>query len=203
MSSAQGRARLVVAAVPVATWFLVGYLSEEGGTDHIVEIRQLDRPVEIFLGVLAALIALGAGWSFLGRSRNWLIDEGWWRVYVRLLGCGLFLAVGARIVTAGSSGANIGGGMLLLFGPLLLLYLWGRAREEAIRVRSAAPPGWMPSAFEWLWRGGGGTGPQVAVAMITGLVAIMLIPWQALVAVASVGGLMSLAARNRRLGLRR
>ena len=131
----------------VATWFLIGYLSEEGGTDHIVEIPQLGRPVEIFLGAAAALIALRAGWRFFGPSRSWLIDEGWWRVYVRLLGCGVFLAAGARIVTAGSSGANIGGGMLLLVGPLLLLYLWGRAREEAIRVRSAAPPGWTPSAF--------------------------------------------------------
>ncbi len=203
MSAARNRARLVVVAVAVATWFLIGYLSEEGGTDHIVEIPQLGRPVEIFLGAAAALIALRAGWRFFGPSRSWLIDEGWWRVYVRLLGCGVFLAAGARIVTAGSSGANIGGGMLLLVGPLLLLYLWGRAREEAIRVRSAAPPGWTPSAVEWLWRGGGGTGPQVAVAVVVGFVVIMLIPWQALVAVAGISGLTSLAAKNRRLELRR
>lgn len=183
-------------AVPVATWFLVGYLAEEGGTDHFFEVPQLDRPVEILLGTLAALIALIAGWGFLGRFRSWLIDDGWWRVYSRLLACGVFVAVGARIVTAGSGGANIGGGMLLVLGPLPLLYLLGRAREESVRLQSTAPPGWMPSSFEWLWSGGGGTGFQVAVAMIAGFMAIVLIPWQALVVVAGFAGLARLATKR-------
>ena len=196
--TSRARARLVVVAVAVATWFLVGYLSEGGGTDHIFEVPQLDRPVEIAVGIGVAAVAVTAGWGFLGRNRSWVIDDGWWRVYGRLLLAGVLFAVGGRLVTAGSVGANIGGGIIMMLGPVLLLYLVGRAREESVRLRHAAAPGWMPSGFEWLWRDGGGIGLRVAVGMIAGFMAMVLIPWPALAALASCGALAWLVVRRWR-----
>lgn len=194
--AARGPAVAATVATPAAVWLLIGYLSEDGGTDHIVEIPQPPRWIEIGLGVAATVIAARA-WSLLfGCHDDWLIRRGWWRVCWRVVAAGLLVAVGGRIVTAGSVGANIGGGMIIMLGPLPLLYLLGRAREESVRLRGVASPGWMPSGFEWLWRGGGGGGSQVAIAMVTGLMVILLIPWPALVTVAGFGGLATLATRR-------
>ena len=110
----------------------------------------MNRTVELGLGLVAAAVAVSAAVRLVG-ERDWLVPAGWWRVYLRLLLAGLALAMGARVVTAASSGANIGGGLVLYLGPLPVLYLIERARYEARRLRSPdGAVGWTPSAFEWL-----------------------------------------------------
>ena len=146
-------ATVIVIAGPVAVWLLIGYLSEGGGTDHILEVPQLSRPAEIVAGIVAALVVVAAVAALVRQDRAWLIAGGWWRVYGRLLAAGVLVAVGGRIVTAGSAGANIGGGAILLLGPVPLLYLLARAHEEAVKIRTGGQAGWMPSAAEWLVAG--------------------------------------------------
>lgn len=116
-----------VVATTLAVWFLIGPLGEEGGTDYIVRIPQLRRPAEIVLGLIAAGVAV---WSAVTvwPKRDLLTRAGWSKVYGRLLIVGVAVAVGGRIVTAGATGANIGGGGLLLIGPFPLFYLLERTR---------------------------------------------------------------------------
>ncbi len=145
-----GAALAVVGAAPLAVWFLVGQLREGNGGDYIFRVPDMNRTAEVALGLFAAAVVASAAARLVG-ERDWLIHAGWWRVYVRLLAAGILLALGARVVTAASVGANIGGGFVLYFGPLPVLYLLERARYEARLLRSPdGAVGWTPSAFEWL-----------------------------------------------------
>lgn len=121
------QAALAVISSTAATWFLVGYRSEGGGTDHLVRIPQIDRRLEFVVGaVLLGFLA----WLTTGLQREhsaWL-RKGWSKVYLHLLVVGVAIAVGARVVTGGGSGANIGGGMLLMLGPFPVAMLLGRAK---------------------------------------------------------------------------
>ena len=49
--------------------------------------------------------------------------DGWWTVLALLCAAGALAAAGSRVVTAGVVGANIGGGLFLLFGAPVVLAL--------------------------------------------------------------------------------
>ena len=139
-------ASLVVLASTIAVWMLIGQLSEDPSSDYIIQLPQLRRWVELLLGVVAISTAGAAIAELWGRHRRWLVDCRWWAVYGRLLAAGLLIAGGGRIVTAGTSGANIGGALFLYFGPLPVIYLLGRARMESVWIRHGNPGG-LPRAF--------------------------------------------------------
>ncbi len=144
-----GAALALVGAAPFAVWFLVGQIREWNGIDYIFRVTQLSRTVELALGsVSLGVVAIAAVAMWHTRDR---LSGGWWRVYVRLLVSGVLLALGARVVTAASVGANIGGGFILLAGLPLVLYLLRGALLERRRLRSPdGAVGWTPSAIEWL-----------------------------------------------------
>ena len=123
-------AAAAVGAATLAAWFLIGYLSEGGGVDHMVKIPQLHRGLEIGLGVMLAGVAISMALQLRRDYASWL-STGWAGVYGRLAVAGAAVAAGARIVSAGGSGANIGGGMVLMLGPWPLLFLLGTARWAA------------------------------------------------------------------------
>ena len=174
----------VVGAASLAAWFLLGQLSENSGSDYIFRIPATNRTVEIIAGLTALSAAVWAGFRLSQHGRDWLIGDGWWRVYARLLAAGLLTAIGLRLVTAASNGANIGGGMVTLFGPLAVLYLLARARGEATLLGSPdEPPGWRPSAVEWLATGGGGVGLKTFALLCAGFLMVVLVPGPALIAI--------------------
>jgi hypothetical protein len=176
----------LVGATPLAAWFLLGQLRERNGADYIFRVPEMNRSLEVVLGIVVLAVAGGAA-GVLWRDRDWLIRGGWWRVYVRLLVAGVAVAAGARIVTAASGGANIGGGFILFFGPVPVLYLLERAVQEATHLRSPeTPPGWRPSAFEWLVTGGGGIALKAIAVLCTAFLAVVLVPTPALIAVGVV-----------------
>lgn len=157
-------ASLVVVASTIAVWMLVGQLSEEPSSDYIIRVPQLSRWMQLLLGVAAISTAGAAVAELWSRHRPWLVESRWWPVYGRLLAAGLLAAGGGRMITAGTNGANIGGALFLYFGPLLVIYLLGRARMESVWIRHGNP-GWFPTAFEWVVLGGA----LFAAALISGI----------------------------------
>ncbi len=124
----------MVLATPVLTWWLIGDVSEPGGADYIIRPPSIDPVLGALLGWGSLLIVVGASHILWRRSIPLPIHKGWWRVLARLLAAGVLFAAGARIITAATVGANIGGGGLMMIGPFVLLYLLARAADVAVEI---------------------------------------------------------------------
>jgi hypothetical protein len=117
---------VVVAATPVATWWLVGDLSEEPGisgqppTDHMIPPPQLGETVETFLGVSAVLAAALALVALAVAAWRGAVAPRRWRVVAPLVLAGVYCGFAWRVMTAAVHGANIGGGMMLMFGVVFV-----------------------------------------------------------------------------------
>ncbi|MGH3738376.1 MAG: hypothetical protein ACRDT6_22635 [Micromonosporaceae bacterium] len=136
-------AAALLLAVPVATWWLVGDLSEvpeSADPDYLVRPWQLGA-LEPVLGALGLTVVLLTGAWLVRRAHRF--DQRWWLVWCALLLAGLVVGFGWRVVTAASIGANIGAGLVLLFGtPFLgVLLLWSVAWSVylVLRGRRSAP----------------------------------------------------------------
>jgi hypothetical protein len=134
----------LVAGVPVAAWGLMGQQNVEGflasELDYAFQPWAISDGVAALIGVAGLLVA-GAGAALLVRgSRRGTLDRRWWGVLGPLVVAGVIAGVGWRILTAGVIGANIGAGLMIMFGvPLLgglLLWALGRAVWLAFERRS-------------------------------------------------------------------
>ncbi|WP_369194538.1 hypothetical protein [Streptomyces djakartensis] len=125
----------VVGGVPVAAWGLMGRQDYEG-----LPASELDyafQPWGVGDGVAAvvggiALVGVAVGAVVLVRGvRRGVLDPRWWSVVGPLVVVGLMAGVGWRILTAGVVGANIGAGLLVVFGtPVAVgLVVWAVARS--------------------------------------------------------------------------
>ena len=105
--------------------------------DRMYSAPEVTRPVELVLGIVATG-GLVAGLGFLiPRTRN-SPERAWWPVFGALGVVGFMLAFGFRVVTARVGGANIGGGLFLMFGlPMIgVIALWALVRAWNL----SAPP---------------------------------------------------------------
>ncbi|MEN2423353.1 hypothetical protein AABB02_35250 [Streptomyces rimosus] len=121
---------VLVAAVPVATWGLIGRLDESGPRSellYIIEPPGIAQGVETTLGVVCLVLALVSGAVLMHASRRGTFERRWWPVLLPLVAAGLIAGAAGRVATAGTqvdSGANIGGGMAMFAGvPAVLLLL--------------------------------------------------------------------------------
>ncbi|MCK9903467.1 hypothetical protein CC117_26935 [Parafrankia colletiae] len=140
-----GAAILLIAAVPVAVAGLLGQDDEQG-----VPRSELDyaiRPLDIAPGWMtaigvAALLLAAASAAFLARRGRRAADRHryrhQWQTICPLVGIGVILGLGYHIATAGVIGANIGFGLVVLFGPPLVVVLLVVAaiRRRALRVEA-------------------------------------------------------------------
>jgi len=111
----------VVVAITAAgfTAWLVGDLSEidyGGGLDYMVQPLPISAATMTGLGVvsLALYVAVTVflGWSWPSASQRMSLPQ--WVLLPTTVG--VIVGVGYRVITAGVIGANIGGGLIVLFG---------------------------------------------------------------------------------------
>ncbi|MEU4465654.1 hypothetical protein AB0G20_18375 [Streptomyces sp. NPDC024017] len=137
----------LVGGVPVAAWGLMGQQNYDG-----LPASELDyafQPWDIGDGVAAiagavALVLAAAGAAVLVRSTlRGAMDRRWWGVLGPLVALGLMAGVGWRILTAGAIGANIGAGLLIIFGtPIAVgLLVWSLAWAVRLVVQNHGSKG--------------------------------------------------------------
>ncbi|MBW1600428.1 hypothetical protein [Streptomyces sp. JJ38] len=117
----------LVVALPVAVWWLVGQRDYEGlpesELDYAVRPWDIDPTVEFAVGLNALLIAVGAAALLVAWSRTRRLPLYWWSAVGPLLAAGVVAALGHRVLTAGTVGANIGAGLVAVLGTTLVLVL--------------------------------------------------------------------------------
>ena len=117
-------AGLLVLATPVATWWVTGDLSEPiPDPDYMVRPIRLPEGVELAAGIGSVVLGLAsiAVLARLFQTRS--LDRKWLPPIVFLVVAGAIVGWGWRVLTAGVGGANIGGGMVMLFGGPLVVVL--------------------------------------------------------------------------------
>ncbi|MFE1772855.1 hypothetical protein [Streptomyces sp. NPDC059008] len=111
---------VLVAAVPVATWGLMGRQDAAGYSpselDHAVQPLPLAESLETSLGVLSLVLAVVTAALLARASRGESFDRGRWTVLLPLIVAGLIVGAGWRVLTAGVVGANIGAGFFVWAG---------------------------------------------------------------------------------------
>jgi len=126
-------------ALPVAAWWLIGDLSEAGGSDYMFRAPPFAEDHEQLIGMLATLVLVGCSVLFLSPARRAALERRDARAAVPLACLGIFLGFAYRVMTAAVGGANIGGGLMFMFGVafvpsmLLLALVQLRRRSRADR----------------------------------------------------------------------
>jgi hypothetical protein len=144
-----GAAILLIAAVPVAVAGLLGQDDDPSApsTELDYAVRPLDIPAGQMtaIGVVALLRAAAAVAVLLHGSRGrgpdrrrWPAEPRRWQVVCPLVGVGVVLGYGYHVATAGVIGANIGYGLVVLFGGPVVVVLLVVAAARAWALRAEA-----------------------------------------------------------------
>jgi len=129
---------VVVIASPIATWWLIGDLSE--ATRDPPGMYSISSPPEIprWLLVASGVMALSAGLVSLAvlvrAERKGHLERGWIAVIAMLAIAGILAAFIGRLITARTIGASIGGGLALLIGIPTSVALICSATVRSIRI---------------------------------------------------------------------
>ena len=132
-----GAGLLFLAASIFAIWGLAGAALEKHDDQnsyyYIYKLPQWLDGLGAAFGIACAGVAICALAWLLAEYWNRRWRDAWWIFCGCCWATGACVAVGARIVTDGTDGANIGGGMILLASPVALLIcavlLWQVWRE--------------------------------------------------------------------------
>jgi hypothetical protein len=122
---------VLVLAVPVSAWWLVGDRSPTlPDPDYLVRPPNISKTTEHVIGITATALLIVTVSMLVRLARQGRFDARLWSALAPLVGAGVIIALGWRIVTAAVIGANIGGGFVLMFGPPLVfaLIVWAVAR---------------------------------------------------------------------------
>lgn len=127
-------AGLLFGSAPMAAWWLIGDQSEGGrGADYYTL-----RPLEISFGDeqvfgVIAVVASVVGVALLLRSRHTLRARptSWERAVLAVVVAEVVSMFIYRVMTAGTIGANIGAGMMLLFVVPIAAFVLAWALERA------------------------------------------------------------------------
>ncbi|MEU8261579.1 hypothetical protein AB0C02_13285 [Micromonospora sp. NPDC048999] len=146
----QGRTSILIAALvlilatPVASWWLIGDLSNAAARQLAAEGVELDyviRPLSLgpvgdrIVGLLACIGALGALAWLMWATPSRRLDSRWWWVLLPLVVAGVLVGFGWRVLTSGALSANIGAGLTVIFGGPLLAALLLAAAVAAVHMR--------------------------------------------------------------------
>ncbi|GGY22236.1 hypothetical protein GCM10010384_31250 [Streptomyces djakartensis] len=134
----------LVLGVPVAAWGLMGQQNAEGlpasELDHAYQPWGVGDGVAAAAGGVALVLAVAGAAALVRGARHGDLDRRWWGVLGPLVVVGLMAGVGLRILTAGVVGANIGAGLLIMFGSPVAaaLVLWALGRGVWLATRGHA-----------------------------------------------------------------
>lgn len=112
--------RLVIAPTvgsALVAWWAIGDLAEPGGEDVLFDAGLFARHARSF-GLLGVLIVAGIAFdqvAHIDRLRRTL------PILVAAAGAGTACALGLRVATARSDGANIGGGAAVVVTPIVVV----------------------------------------------------------------------------------
>ena len=124
---------------PFAAWWLIGDLSEPelvpGDLSYIARAPDIPAWIVTAIGCIALVSAIGAIAVMLLGIRRGRSDGHWLPSVILLVIAGVVLAGIGRVVTAGSIGANIGGGLAILFGLPFVAILVGGSIVFTLRGR--------------------------------------------------------------------
>lgn len=112
-------------AAPLLAWALIGNLSEPGLTDPDFLLPPLTTTPAIrfaLLAVSAVVLAVGLATTWTSARRR-VITQREATALVPALGIGAFTGLAVRVLTAGGVGANIGGGLVVMAAPFVVLML--------------------------------------------------------------------------------
>jgi hypothetical protein len=133
----------LVLATPAVTWWVLGDLSEDvPDPDYMYRPPRLTDGQELAIGIAGTAVALASLVVVIGALRRRVVTPGEVMSAVPLVLAAAFCGFAWRVVTAGVIGANIGGGMVLLVGPFVLLglagwsFFWWRSARRGSLERS-------------------------------------------------------------------
>lgn len=144
-------AALIIGLSPVVTWWLVGDLSEDVTSPaYLIKPPDLADSTQNTIGATAGLIVVFAIASLAVAYSRRLFTRHELVATIPLLAIGVFVGFSLRVFTAGVSGANIGAGILILFGlgfipaMLFLTYRSINRNEAGGESPDDAGPGTTP-----------------------------------------------------------
>ena len=111
----------IVLAMPFAVWWLIGDISTTtDNPDYILEPVGLSDTQEAVIGWTSTLVLLGGVVALMlpGPRAELRRRDLWVAVPLALLG--VYMGAAYRVVTAGAIGANIGGGLMVVLGILVV-----------------------------------------------------------------------------------
>jgi len=122
----------LVMAVPVVTWWIVGDQSDVPAgaePDYTFEPFHVGLGIERAVGIGSTVLAVVALLVLAWATYRHHLDPRWWGVLFPLMAAGFIVGSGWRVMTAGGIGANIGAGLVVIFGgPVVAaLLVWARA----------------------------------------------------------------------------
>ena len=128
------------AAAPLATWMLVGDLSSDGFTedelDYIWRAPSVPWLLEAVIGAVALAVFVVSAVAVFHAVLDGELPRNWLPTVVLPAVAGVLLGFGARAVTAGVIGANIGGGLFMLLGlPFVAVLLIAAAANAWTEIR--------------------------------------------------------------------
>lgn len=131
---------VLIATAPVVTWWVVGPQDEHvpgrnpDDYDRLFEPVRLGAQAELTVGLIATALAVAALARLVTASMHGRFDPRWWFTIIGFAAIGAGIGFGYRIVTAGVIGANIGGGIMILFGTPMILATFTASTTWAIRI---------------------------------------------------------------------
>ena len=126
----------------VLAWIAIGHRSvDDPHPDYVIHPPRIPAGVTVAAGIVALLVAAAFVAVFSRTARRSTRARRFLPVIAMLAVTGVFVALTGRMLTDGVIGANIGAGMMILFGGPIILSLqvfvvirsWAKARGSLDR----------------------------------------------------------------------
>jgi hypothetical protein len=132
---------VLVVAMPVASWWLVGDLSTEtADPDYFLRPVDLGDTAQHVVGVGAVVLVAASAVALVVAGWRGRLDRRWWSVLVELVLAGGLCGAGWRVLTAGVIGANIGAGFVMVVVAPIVAALVSLAVLEWLSLRTQRRP---------------------------------------------------------------